>query len=90
MEVSIRELKANLAAVLRQVQAGETAYVTSHGKPAARILPPLPQGASVEDKLLAAGLISHRAKPGGLGPRTWHKLPEGSGLLSDAVIEDRG
>ncbi len=90
MEVSIRELKANLSAVVRRVQAGETAVVTSHSKAVARLVPPLPAGDSDTDRLLAAGMISSRPRPGGLvrGPRL--PLPAGSGTLSDAVIEDRG
>jgi prevent-host-death family protein len=90
MEVSIRELKANLSAVVRRVQAGETAVVTSHSKAVARLVPPLPAGDSDTDRLLAAGMISSRPRPGGLvrGPRL--SLPAGTGTLSDAVIEDRG
>ena len=40
MEVSIRELKSHLSAVLRQVGAGETATITSHRKAVARLIPP--------------------------------------------------
>jgi len=94
MEVSVRDLKANLSAVLRQIGQGQTATITSHKKPVARLLPPLPvpaegQGDDI-DKLLAAGVISQRPKPGGLQPRKVLPLPPGVGLLSDAVIEDRG
>ena len=90
MEVSVRELKANLSAVLRQVEAGETAVITSHRKAVARLTPPLPAGEDDVDRLLAAGVISERPRPGGLGPRTLLPLPPGVGSLSDAVIEDRG
>ncbi len=90
MEVSIRELKSHLSAIVRRVQAGETAIVTSHSKAVARLVPPPPTGDSDTDRLLASGLISSRPRPGGLlrGPRL--PLPAGSGTLSDAVIEDRG
>lgn len=94
MEVTVRELKAKLSAVLRDVAAGQTATITSHKKPVARLVPPasapLADDADDIDKLLAAGLISQRPRPGGLQPRKLIKLPPGVGSLSDAVIEDRG
>lgn len=92
MEVSLRELKSNLAAVVRRVKAGESALVTSHRKPVARLVPVhAPEaGASVTDRLLAAGVISERPRPGGLAPWEPNPLPPGVAPLSDAVIEDRG
>ena len=93
MEVSVRELKANLSAVLRDVAAGQTAAFTSNKKPVARLLPPLPSadgdGDDI-DKLLAAEVISQRPVPGGLQPRNLIGLPPGVGSLSDALVEDRG
>ena len=90
MEVSVRELKANLSEVLRQVQAGESAVITSHRKPVARLVPPLPQGDTLDDRLIAAGLMLQRPEPGGLlRPKKLMALPEGVGTLSDAVLEDR-
>lgn len=90
MEVSLRELKANLAAVVRRVRAGESALVTSHRKPVARLVPVPAVGDSVTDRLLAAGLISERPRPGGIKRHPPNPLPPGVGSLSDAVIEDRG
>jgi len=96
MEVTVRELKANLSAVLRDVAAGQTATITSHKKPVARLLPPLPSVATVAaeeddiDRQIAAGVISQRPLPGRLQPRKILPLPPGVGSLSDAVIEDRG
>jgi len=91
MDVSIRDLKAHLSAVLREVAQGQTATITSHKRVVARLLPPLPSaGGDDIDRLLAAGLISQRPRPGGLQPRKLVKLPPGVGSLSDAVIEDRG
>ena len=89
MEVSLRELKANLSAVVRRVRGGETAVVTSHRKPVARLVPVAPSGDSVADRLLAAGVISDRPRPGGLVRRPANPLPPGVATLSDAVIEDR-
>lgn len=90
MEVSLRELKANLSAVVRRVRGGETAVVTSHRKPVARLVPAAPSGDSVADRLLAAGVISERPRPGGLVRRAANPLPQGVGTLAEAVIEDRG
>lgn len=90
MEISVRELKEQLSAVLKRTEAGETVLVTSHRRPVARLMPPLPAGGDAIDRLLAAGLISQRPRPGGLGPRQVLPLPTGVGSLSDAVIEDRG
>jgi prevent-host-death family protein len=91
MDVSVRDLKAHLSAVLRAVALGQAATITSHKRVVARLLPPLPSAEGDDiDRLLAAGLISQRPRPGGLQPRQRVKLPPGVGSLSDAVIEDRG
>lgn len=90
MEVSVRELKANLSAVLRQVEAGESALITSHRKPVARLVPPPAQGDSLDDRLIAAGLMTERPEPGPLVRGVLKPLPPGVGSLSDAIIEDRG
>jgi prevent-host-death family protein len=90
MEVSVRELRANLSALLRRVESGESAVITAHKKPVARLQPPLPQGDTVDDRLIAAGLMTERPRQGGLAPRKLLPLPPGVGSLSDAVIEDRG
>jgi prevent-host-death family protein len=90
MEVSVRELKEQLSAVLKRAEAGETVLVTSHRRPVAQLVPPPPQQGDVWDRLIASGLVSARPQPGGLGPRKLLRLPAGVGTLSDAVIEDRG
>lgn len=90
MEVTIRELKSKLSAIVKRVSAGETAVITSHRKPVARLLPPLPAGADDVDRLLAAGVISERPRPGGFLPYSANPLPPGVGTVADAVIEDRG
>ena len=41
MQISTREFKAHLSAVLRRVRDGEEISVTSHGKVVARLSPPL-------------------------------------------------
>lgn len=90
MDVSVRDLKANLAGLIRRVAAGETATITSHRKPVARLMPPPPTGEDAVNRLLAADVISQRPRSQGLGPRLALPLPPGAGSLSDAVIEDRG
>ena len=90
MEVSVRELQANLYAVLRQVEAGKSALIASHRTPAARLVPPPAQGDSLDDRLIAAGLMTERAEPGPLVGGVLKPLPPGVGSLSDAIIEDRG
>jgi len=91
MELSVRDLKAHLSTVLREVAQGQSATITSHKRAVARLLPPLPSADGDDiDKLLAAGLITQRPLPGGLLPRKLIQLPAGVGSLSDAVIEDRG
>ena len=90
MDISVRELKANLSGLIRRVTAGETATITSHRKPVARLVPPPPTGEDAVTRLLAAGVITKRPRLQGLGPRLSLPLPPGAGSLSDAVIEDRG
>lgn len=90
MEVSVRDLKSQLSAVLRRVGAGEMAVITSHRKPVARLMPALPQGTGMDDMLIAAGLMVNRPQPGPLERGISVRSPSGVGLLSDAVLEDRG
>lgn len=89
MEISLRDLKANLSAVVHRVAAGETAIVTSHRKPVARLVPPAPSGDSVADRLLAAGITSTRPLDGGLTRRAPNPLPGSSASVAQAVVEDR-
>jgi prevent-host-death family protein len=90
MEITIRELKANLSAVVRRVQGGEHAVVTSHSKPVARLVPPLPSGAGVDDRLVAAGVMLSAPPAGGLLRRPSPVLSAQGKALSDTVIDDRG
>jgi prevent-host-death family protein len=47
VQISTRELKSTLSAVLRRVRAGEEIAVTSHGKVVAQLSPPTPDVAQV-------------------------------------------
>ena len=65
MEIGTRELRANLAAALRQVGAGERLVVTVDGRPVAQLGPLEPAGAPSLADLAASGLVDppRRAQP---------------------------
>lgn len=54
--VSVREMKANWAAIEKRVRQGETVTVLNHGRPAARIVPPEPAKILVWPDHLATAL----------------------------------
>lgn len=90
MQVSTRELKANLSAVLRRVRNGEEISVTSHGAVVARLSPPAATSLSAADALqhqswavLPGQVVS---KLGLDTPVDWH----GEGpSFTDLLLEDR-
>ena len=90
MEVTVRELKAQLSAVIRRVRAGETATVTLYRRPVVRLVPAEPGDDSIDGKLIRAGLML--APPQPLEP--WAPPPRvpppGIPSLADAVLENRG
>lgn len=51
MQISTREFKTHLSAVLRRVHAGEEISVTSHGKVVARLSPPPSEESSSRERL---------------------------------------
>lgn len=65
MEIGTRELRANLAAALRQVGAGERLVVTVDGRPVAQLGPLEPAGFPTLADLAASGLLEppRRAQP---------------------------
>ncbi|MFL6206925.1 MAG: type II toxin-antitoxin system Phd/YefM family antitoxin [Acidimicrobiales bacterium] len=65
MEVGARELRANLAAALRQVAAGERLVITLDGRPVAQLGPLEPSGSPTLADLAASGLVAppRRAQP---------------------------
>jgi len=86
-ETGIRELKANLSAYLRQVEAGETIVITRRGKPIGRIVPiSRPVQAQLEN-LCQAGLIAWNGER--LQPFTPIAEARGKYTVSDLLIEDR-
>ena len=62
----MRELRNNVAAVLRRAGAGERIVVTVDGVPVAQIGPLTPEGAPTLDDLVAAGLVDPPRRPGAL------------------------
>jgi prevent-host-death family protein len=57
MDVSITDLRANLASYLARVMAGETLTVTEHGRPVARLGPPADDEEARLRELEARGII---------------------------------
>lgn len=80
-QVGIRELRNNVAAVVRRAGAGERIVITSDGRPVAMLGPLAPASAGVTlDDLIAAGLVD---PPGRLDRPT---DPEPAMLPIDARI----
>ncbi len=65
MEIGTRELRANLAAALRQVGAGERLVITVDGRPVAQLGPLEPAGSPTLADLAASGLVEppRRSRP---------------------------
>ena len=55
--IGIRELRANLAAAVRQAATGERVVVTIDGRPVAQLGPLEPAGRPSLEELAAAGLV---------------------------------
>jgi prevent-host-death family protein len=65
VEIGTRELRANLAAALRQVGVGERLVITVDGRPVAQLGPLEPAGSPTLADLAASGLVDppRRAQP---------------------------
>lgn len=83
MQISTREFKAHLSAVLRRVRDGEEISVTSHGRVVARLSPPVDEPTGPLDRL--RGLSWVRAAGSGKvrGARHPTAVPEGT---TDEVV----
>ena len=64
MEIGTRELRANLAAALRQVGAGERLVITVDGRPVAQLGPVDPSGSPTLTDLAASGLVEPPRRSG--------------------------
>jgi prevent-host-death family protein len=62
-EIGARELRANLAAALRQAGAGERVVITVDGRPIAQLGPLETDGAPTLSELAAAGLVEPPRRP---------------------------
>jgi prevent-host-death family protein len=63
-EIPARELRNDVSAVLRRVEAGETLTVTVSGRPVGRLTPLPRRPATIPWPILAAGLAKAAADPG--------------------------
>lgn len=57
-EIGVRELKAQMSSVLRDVEKGETVRVTSRGRPVADIVPVAPRRSKALERLIAEGKVT--------------------------------
>lgn len=64
----MRELRNQVAAVLRRAAAGETITVTVDGVPTAQIGPIEPTGRPTLETLVATGLVQAPRRPAASGP----------------------
>lgn len=88
--IGVRELRNNVAAVLRRAAAGERITVTVDGVPQAQVGPLEPTGAPTLDDLVATGLVHPPARPGaGAPPLVPVDLPVDI-RVDDALDELRG
>src|SRR3546814_822871 len=62
-QIGARELRANLAAALRQAGAGERVVVTVDGRPVAQLGPLEPSGTPSLAELAASGLVEPPRRP---------------------------
>jgi prevent-host-death family protein len=62
-QIGARELRANLAAALRQAGGGERVVITVDGRPVAQLGPLEPSGAPTLTELAAAGLVEPPRRP---------------------------
>ena len=65
LRVGIRELRNDVAAIVRRAAAGERVVVTVDGRPVAQLGPLEPAGAPTLDDLIASGhVVARRRSPG--------------------------
>jgi len=87
LRVGIRELKARLSAIVREVKRGATVMITEHGRPVARLVP---AGLSLDERLAALRASGTVAWNGNRLPR---RAPDvrvrGTRQVSDLVVEQR-
>lgn len=86
----VREAKARLSQLLRDVQLGREWVITERGKPVARLVPATTRRASIAERLQRLeeiGVIDRRTRPRLPLPPP---LPLAEGLAQQMLDEDRG
>jgi prevent-host-death family protein len=86
-EVGVRELKAQLSAYLREVEAGKAVTITKRGKPIGRIVPVAQPTEARLKALDRAGLIAWNGKK--LQPMAPVAQARGDRTVADLLLEDR-
>ena len=93
MGTGIRELKDNLSAYIRRVEAGERVSVTAHGRVVAELVPPGgatgPGSTSQWDHLVAAGVL-HAPVESGDPFEDWPEIRLPRGTAAHLIDSDRG
>lgn len=87
-QVGIREMKAQLSRLVREVKQGATVVVTEHGRPVARLVP---EPVSVEERmqaLCASGLVQWSGRR--LGKASPPVPLAGKRGVAELLVEDRG
>lgn len=87
MQVGVRQLRAELTAMLRKVKGGEEIVITEHGRPVAR-LAPLELSEMVRRLRENKAVITPAKRRGG-GRLEMSDLIKASGSVSDFVAEQR-
>ena len=93
MGTGIRELKNNLSAYIRRVEAGERVSVTAHGRVVAELVPPGMGAARPSsprwDELIAAGVLRAPIERG--DPfEDWPDIRLPRGTAAAVIDDDRG
>jgi len=93
MSTGIRELKDNLSAYIRRVEAGERVCVTAHGRVVAELVPPGTGAQRTEagpwDGLIAAGIL-HAPAESGDPFEDWPDICLPRGTAAELIDSDRG
>jgi antitoxin (DNA-binding transcriptional repressor) of toxin-antitoxin stability system len=92
MGTGIRDLKDNLSAYVRRVEAGERVCVTAHGRVVAELVPPGARAgrgsASRWDTLIAAGVL-HPPVEAGDPFEDWPDIRLPRGTATELIDSDR-
>ena len=93
MGTGIRELKDNLSAYIRRVEAGERVAVTAHGRVVAELVPPGADAGRVPtgrwEELVAAGVL-HPPTEAGDPFEDWPGICLPRGTAAALIDSDRG